>query len=136
MNYAEISKETISLLYQSYNSLKKSPLTPSVRVLVELRTSQINGCDYCCKLHTHEAKVLGVSQEKMDTLTQWQTSELFTDQERAALQWAQELTILKGDVKKSVEYLSPYFSEREIVDLTTCISIMNALNRLAMSLKD
>lgn len=71
MNYAEISKETINFLYQSRASLNKSPLNATIRVLAELRVSQINGCAYCCDLHTKEARKLGVQDEKLDNLPNW-----------------------------------------------------------------
>lgn len=136
MNYHEISKDTISYLYKSYNSLKGSPLDSTIRVLVELRTSQINGCHYCCSLHSNEAKTLGIHQEKINALATWNKTNLFTKEEMAALQWTEELTKLKINTNKSRTLLRQYFSERQLVDLTTCISIMNALNRIAISLKD
>jgi AhpD family alkylhydroperoxidase len=105
--------------------------------LVELRTSQINGCAYCCALHTEEARKVNVSQDKLDVLAAWHTSKIFTDNEVAALQLCDDLTISDKKIKMiNKEMLTSYFSEREIVDLTLCISIMNAFNRLAISLKD
>jgi len=140
MNYAEISKETISLLYKTHASLKDSPLDPVIKVLAELRTSQINGCAYCCRVHTNEAKVLKVSTEKIDDLQHWKDSKAYTEAELAALLWTEKLTEVKDfDQEALVEIrkqLTAYFSERELVDLTICISMMNALNRIAISLKD
>ncbi len=136
MNYAEISKETISYLYKSHASLKNSPLDPAIRVLVELRTSQINGCAYCCGLHTNEARSLHVSQEKLDKLPAWHTATLFTEKEIIALQLCEELTYMSDDHIDIKEILAEHFSEREIVDLVACISLMNALNRIAISLRD
>ncbi len=137
MNYAEISKETISYLYKSHTSLKDSPLDQSLRVLVELRTSQINSCAYCCSLHTNEARKLNISQEKLDILPAWRTSNIFSDKEIAALQLCEDLTVMERNKNyvKSRELLMMLFSDRELVDLTACISIMNALNRIAVSLK-
>lgn len=135
MNYAEISKETISFLYKSYNSLKNSPLDPSIRVLIELRVSQINGCEYCCKIHSEEAKKMNIPEEKRDQLLVWNVTDAFTKRERVALRWAEELTYLKV-TQETKELLKTQFSEREIVDITTCASLMNGLNRIAMSLKN
>lgn len=134
MNYEEISKETISFLYKSYNSLKNSPLEAAIRVLVELRVSQINGCEYCCRVHAEEAKTLGIPEEKMDQLITWNIADVFSERERLALRWAEELTYLKI-IQETKEHLKAQFSEREIVDITSCVSLMNSLNRLAISLK-
>lgn len=135
MDYIEISKETISYLHRSYASLKNSPLNQALRTLVELRVSQLNGCAYCCEIHLKESRNLGISQEKLDLLPIWHEAKCFTDEERAALEWCESVTHLKNYSKGSKERLDVYFSEREIVDLTACISIMSALNRLAITLK-
>lgn len=64
MNYTEISKEAFNSLYQTRVNFNSS-LNPAIRILAELRVSQINGCAYCCHLHSDEARKLGVSQEKL-----------------------------------------------------------------------
>lgn len=136
MDYATISKETVGHLYQSHASLATSPLAIELRALVELRVSQINRCRYCCSVHTAEAKKAGISVEKLEALSDWQQSDLFTDKEQAALQWATDVTGLSADMPQQREQLAKHFSEREIVDLTVCISLMNALNRIAIHLRE
>lgn len=135
MNYAEISKETISFLEQCSASLNDSPLNQSVRVLVELRVSQMNGCAYCCSLHSEEARKLNIAQKKLDALPAWYMSQLFTSEERAALQWCESVTQLDKDLEKIRKQLFLYYTEKQIVDLTCCIAIMNAWNRIAVSLE-
>jgi len=136
MDYEKISQETVTNLYRTYHSLKKSPLNATIRSLLELRISQINGCEYCCEVHTQDAKKAQVTQEKIDALVNWQSSQVFSDAERAALKTSEDLTILREDVTHVVGTLSNHFSERECVDIILCISVMNALNRIAMSLRD
>lgn len=135
MNYDEISKETISLLNQCTESLNDSTLDQSVRVLVELRVSQMNGCAYCCGLHSEEARKLNISQEKLDLLPAWYTSQSFTSEERAALHWCESVNRLDHDLEKIRAQLLHYYTERQIVDLTCCIAIMNAWNRISIGLK-
>jgi AhpD family alkylhydroperoxidase len=135
MNYAEISKETIGFLYQSRTSLNKSPLSATIRVLAELRVSQINKCAYCCDLHTKEAQKLGVQDEKLDCLPSWDTSDFFTGEEKVVLRWVESVTRLDENLQELRERLSEIYSERQIVDLTACIGIMNALNRIVISLR-
>ncbi|MBS0625674.1 MAG: carboxymuconolactone decarboxylase family protein [Verrucomicrobia bacterium] len=136
MNYAEISKDTVSFLHKSYASLQNSPLNPPLRALVELRVSQINGCAYCCGLHSQEARKLGIEQEKLDALIGWSNSSLFTEEEVVALEWAEAITFMESGLAEKREALVEHFSDREIVDLTAAIAIMNALNRMAISLKE
>ncbi|MDZ5761812.1 Carboxymuconolactone decarboxylase family protein [Candidatus Cyrtobacter comes] len=136
MDYTKISKDTISHLYAGYKSLHESPLAADLKALIELRVSQINGCAYCCHLHTNEAVKLGINKDKIDTLSRFASSNLFSDAEKEALKWAESLTKLDGNKKVLHTELSKYFSEREIVDITICISLMNTFNRLAISMRD
>lgn len=136
MDFAEISKETIGLLYQSRRSLSRSPLPETIRVLVELRVSQINGCAYCCSLHATEAREIGIETEKLDTLPAWQLSPAFTTEEKLVLEWVEMVTCLDSDSEDIREQLSEIYSEREIVDLTACVAIMCAINRITINLQD
>ncbi len=133
MNYYSISKETIDLLYQSRNSLKHSPLDQTLISLVELYVSMINECEYCIRFHTADALKSGNSQERLDALSDWQSSTKFSEREKIALEWGRIVTEVSR--KADVAMLAPYFSEREIVDLTAAISLMNALNRIAIYLR-
>lgn len=99
MDYTKISKDTIGHLYAGYKSFNESPLAAELKALIELRVSQINGCDYCCNLHTNEALKLGVSKDKIESLLKFTTSGLFSDAEKEALQWAESLTRLDGNNK-------------------------------------
>jgi AhpD family alkylhydroperoxidase len=136
MDYAEISKETIGFLYKSRASLSSSPLSPAMRVLAELRTSQINRCAYRCLLHTEEARKVGIAQEKLDTLPAWQHASSFTEEEKLVLQWVEAVTRLDKELEKVKERLLQIYSERQIVDLTAYIAIMNALNRIVIGVRE
>ncbi len=62
--------------------------------------------------------------------------DVFSEKEVLALKWCESIT--RGSFEKIDEIkndLLKHFFEREIVDITSCISIMNALNRIAISLK-
>jgi AhpD family alkylhydroperoxidase len=136
IDYAKISKDIICHLYAGYKSLNDSPLAAELKAFIELRVSQINGCDYCCNLHRNEVVKLGVNQDKIESLSEFTSSSLFSDAEKEALQWSESLTKLDGNTKVESTELSKYFGEREIVDITICISLMNAFNRLAISMRD
>ena len=136
MDYTKISKDTIGHLYAGYKSFNASPLAADLKAFIELRVSQINGCDYCCNLHRNEAVKLGVNQGQIESLSEFTASSLFSDAEKEALQWAESLTKLDGNTKVESTELSKYFGEREIVDITICISLMNTFNRLAISMRD
>jgi alkylhydroperoxidase family enzyme len=68
----------------------------------------------------------------------WHEAEaLFTEQERAALKWAETVTRVAETHVPDAEYaaVSVMFGEKELADLTIAISLMNAYNRLAISFR-
>ena len=111
------------------------PLT--VRELVKVRVSQINGCGYCLHMHTQEARAAGVSQEQLDVVAAWRESPDFDDRERAALGWAEALTRVADGEPEDTDYapLAAAFDEREQAELTLVITTINAWNRFAVGFR-
>jgi|SRR3990167_1956440 len=135
MNYQAISKDTVGYIYSAYHSLSNSPLDQQIRALVELRASQINGCSYCCKVHTQDALKAGVQQNQLDSLSEWKDGDLFNEKQKIALSWCEALTTMNGNTDSLKNEVVKHFNEREFVDLTLAISLMNALNRIAINLR-
>ena len=136
MDYYKISKEIVSHLYDAHHSFANSPLPKQLRLLLELRVSQINSCNYCINLHKNEAIAFGIDKKKIADLESFAESEYFNEAEKKALLWAENVTELKTKVRVENSKLNQYFSEREIVDITLCISLMNAFNRIAITMHD
>lgn len=136
IDYSVINSRATNLLL----SVKK--YVPSIdnklKSLIELRVSQINGCAYCVDLHSNEARRAGESQQKLDCLPVWRESLLFSDSEMVALQWAESVTAISAEIGIEDKLLSvlEHYSEAEVVDLTLIISLMNCMNRMAISLGD
>jgi AhpD family alkylhydroperoxidase len=103
--------------------------------LVKLRASQINGCAYCIGMHTDEALRDGEPTERLTMLDAWEESFLYSDKERVALAWIEEVTLIadSGASKESFEALKPHFNEQEIAWLTLAGVMINAWNRMAIS---
>ena len=68
MDYKEIAKKTIGCLYQSHTSIRQSGIDNKLVALAELRTSQLNGCAYCCSFHAEELRKMGIDQKLIDTI--------------------------------------------------------------------
>ena len=115
----------------------QSGLEPSLRELVKIRASQINGCAYCLVMHTNDARKRGESDERMHLLNAWQEAPVFTARERAALAWVEAVTLVSdGHVPDDVyEEARGQFSEQELVDLTVATVAINAWNRLAIAFR-
>jgi AhpD family alkylhydroperoxidase len=103
--------------------------------LLKLRASQINGCAYCLAMHTDEALRDGEPTERLTLLDAWKESTLYSEKERAALGWVEEVTLIAdgGASKESFEALKGHFSEEEIGWLTMAAVMINAWNRIAIS---
>ncbi|MGE8364084.1 carboxymuconolactone decarboxylase family protein [Cupriavidus sp.] len=112
-------------------------LEHSLADLVRLRVSQVNGCPYCIDLHSARARKDGEMAARIDMLEVWRETPLYTDRERAALAWAEAVTDIAGThVPGAVwEAARPYFSEREIVDLTLLVTAVNSLNRFGIAFR-
>jgi AhpD family alkylhydroperoxidase len=108
---------------------------PALYHLIKLRASQINGCAFCLQMHTAEALKIGERPERMTALDAWEESPLFTDKERAALRWTEELTLIAdtGASSEAYEELKAHFSQDEIGWLILAAVQINAWNRIAIS---
>lgn len=100
--------------------------------LVFLRVSQINGCAHCIDLHTRDLlKTMPV--EKVALLPVWaEVPHLFPERYRAALAWAEEVTLVSETHASDDAYAAAaaVFNPKDFVDLTIAIAAMNAFNRL------
>lgn len=136
-NYYDLAPKAMSSMNRFGDYIDKSSIDPKLRRLVELRVSQINGCAYCCDTHSEQARELGETQQRLDTLPTWQHAPFFTEQECAALRWAEELTRIEvsGIPDQLYEQVSAHFNEQEIVDLTVIINTMNSWNRYAVAFR-
>ena len=133
LNYVDINGPAIASMAKANNNMPS--INKKLRAIVELRISQINGCAYCVDLHTAEARKAGETAQRLDCLTVWREVSFFDDAEKAALAWAEAVTLVAENGAPSALYtaLSAYFSDKQIVDLTLIIAQMNAWNRLAIS---
>ncbi len=137
LRYFELSKESLKSLKESQAYALKSEIPKEIMELVYLRVSQLNGCRFCVKMHTLELLKLNITPEKISELLVWKHSEMFSAQERAAFQWADELTKItetQGSDASFAELLN-HFTEAQASDLTFAVATINALNRVAISMR-
>ena len=108
---------------------------PTLFHLIKLRASQINGCAFCLQMHTDQALRHGETPERMMALDAWEESPLYTDKERAALRWTEELTLIAdtGASREAFDELKEHFSEEEIGWLILAAVQINSWNRIAIS---
>jgi AhpD family alkylhydroperoxidase len=122
-------------LYALEKYIANSGLDHKLIHLLKMRASQINGCAYCIDMHSKDARALGESEQRLYELNAWRETPFYTDRERAALEWTESLTLVsQTHVPDEVyESVKKHFSEKEIVDLSILVSVINVWNRLAIS---
>ncbi|MBP2616710.1 carboxymuconolactone decarboxylase family protein [Chryseobacterium jejuense] len=136
MNYKEIAKETIGHLYKAHTSIRKSGIDEKLIALAELRVSQINGCAYCCGYHAKELFNLGIEQNIINQLPGWKHTNAFDTKQKLVLEWAETISYNNNDWQQIKEKLQQHFTEREMVELTSSITLMSALNKLRITLAE
>ncbi|OAI82994.1 alkylhydroperoxidase [Rhizobium sp. GHKF11] len=133
MNWSEVAPDGAKALFGVHHYVtKKTNLPEELIHLVFLRVSQINGCAHCIDMHSRDLRKT-MSFDKITLVPVWdEVPQLFTDQERAALAWAEEVTNVSQTHASDEAYAAAAsaFEPKDLVDLTITIAAMNAFNRL------
>ena len=105
-------------------------IDPALGQLVAMVASRAAGCRYC-QAHTGStATRRGVPQEKVAAVWEFESSDLFTDAERAALRLARDAAqVPNATTPTHFEDLRVHYDDRQIVDLVAIISLFGWLNR-------
>ena len=121
------------LVALSQNIRAAGRLEPALIELVLMRVSQINGCAFCLDMHSKDARAAGETEQRLHVLPAWRETKLYSERERIALAWAEELTELASPEAVSdalYEQASGQFEEAELVDLTLLVVAINGFNRI------
>jgi AhpD family alkylhydroperoxidase len=139
LDYNQIAPNGAKALGGVYGYVAQSSLPVELVDLVYLRVSQINNCAYCLDMHTRDLIKLGVKIEKIALVQAWEEGGgLFSETERAALAWAESVTLVAetGVPDDAYQAARSVFDEKQLVDLTIAISLMNSYNRMAISFRN
>ena len=134
MNLAEAIPDAVRHLMALEVMIAKK-LDFTLAHLLKVRASQINGCAFCIEMHMDAAVKHGERPERLAALPAWTESPLYTDKERAALTWLDEVTLISTyhASREAYEGLRPHFSDDEIAWLTLLSAMINCWNRIAIS---
>lgn len=112
-------------------------LDPTIGHLVEMRSSQINGCAFCIDMHSKDARAAGESEARLYLLDAWRESPDYDERERAALALTEAMTVLeRGGVPDAIwDEAAARFSEEELGALVVKIAAINTWNRISIATK-
>jgi uncharacterized peroxidase-related enzyme len=137
LKYGQLAPEGLAHMRELEHYLNNGAgLEASLRELVRLRVSLMNGCEYCIVLHGSELKKVNETEERIGGVANWRGSAFYTKRERAALAWAEAVTDIQDGHAADAVYdeVRAQFSDLETVNLTLVISTINAWNRISIAL--
>jgi AhpD family alkylhydroperoxidase len=137
LKYGQLAPEGLAHMRELEHYLNNgAALEASLRELVRLRVSLMNGCEYCIVLHTSELRKVNETAERIAGVADWRSLEIYTLRERAALSWAEAVTNIQDGHAPDVLYeeVRKQFSDVETVNLTLVITTINAWNRISIAL--
>jgi AhpD family alkylhydroperoxidase len=122
----------IQVLFELGRYVYNGSLEPALLELVFARVSQLNGCAYCIDMHTKDLRAHGETEQRIYLLNAWREVALYSEKEKAALGWAEAVTLLENREVPDAVYQSAaaQFSAVQLVDLTLAVTTINTYNRL------
>lgn len=137
IDYTKVGGGALRAMLGLEKYLTESSLDKPLRELVKIRVSQMNGCAYCIDMHWKDARAGGETEQRLYGLSAWREAPYYSERERAALAWAEELTLIAERRVHDELYaeVRRQFSEQELVDLTLAVTTINAWNRISISFR-
>lgn len=135
INIQQFEPNAYKTMFALDKYLNETNLDKSIREIIKIRASQINGCAFCIDLHTKEALNRGMANKKIHALSAWKESPLFSEKEKTILQLTEEITKIakKGVRPKTYARAQKHFSDNEIAQIIIQIGTINLWNRIAVS---
>ncbi len=137
LDYSQQSPALFKKFLEFSLAMQASSIEEPLRLLVEVRASQMNGCAFCLDMHVKQARIHGERELRLHHVAIWRESTLFSPRERAALAWTEALTrIPEGGVSDALfDSVRTQLSEKEITDLTFEIMAINGWNRASVAFR-
>jgi AhpD family alkylhydroperoxidase len=137
VNLLEKGQKAFKAFYGFNAYLAKSSLDETLINLLSLRVSQINGCAFCLDMHAKDLRAAGESEQRIYMMNAWRESPVYSARERAALAWAEAVTLItEGHVPDAVyAETKGQFSEQELIDLTLAVIAINSYNRMNIAFR-
>ncbi|BCJ06782.1 MULTISPECIES: carboxymuconolactone decarboxylase family protein [Pseudomonas] len=134
INYYEAAPQAMKAMMGLEKAVSQSILPAALRELVRIRASQINGCAYCIDMHASDALKAGETPRRLMAISVWKETPFFDARERAALLWAETLTLVaeRHAPDEIYETVATQFNPQELSELTFVIAAINAWNRFGV----
>lgn len=137
IDHRKVSPGAMNVMFGLERYLHACGLPEKLLHLVKLRVSQINGCAYCIDMHSKDLRAAGETEQRLYLLDAWHEAPFYSDRERAALAWAEAVTLVtEGHVPDAVyEQARSQFTEEELINLTLAVVTINGWNRFSIAFR-
>lgn len=132
---AHSPKVFLNLIRLGNSVIGRMELSPRLREIVILRVANLADSEYEWAQHTPVALQVGVTQKQLDAIPDWKNSSEFSNEERAVLQYTDEVAQNVKVTDRTFNMLKNFFSEQLIVELTITIGYYGMLARLLVPLQ-
>jgi alkylhydroperoxidase family enzyme len=105
---------------------KTGSVDQRIRSLCELKGAQMIGCEYCVDLGSQICRNSGFTDQELLALPRYRSSELFTEPEKAALDFT--VAVMRTPVEVTDEIFAGvrrHFSDEQLVELTALLTLVN-----------
>ena len=135
IDYHKVAPDAFKAMLALEAGVHRTGLETSLVELVKMRVSQINGCGYCLDMHSKDARAAGETEQRLYLLSAWREAPFYSERERAALSWAEAVTLVSSnDLRDELyELVRKQFDEKGVVELTLAIIAINSWNRMAIA---
>ena len=129
-----VAMKFVKYINSAAAALQSAGLPAATQELVKLRASQINGCGYCTDMHTKDVLHAGESQQRLNLVAAWREATVFTEDERAALELAEQGTRIAdgatGVTDDAWANAAKHYNDEQLIALVAAIGLINAFNRM------
>ena len=128
-------KALLTLSAEAESNALASGLDPLLIELLRIRTSQINGCAFCLRMHTADALKQGENPDRIAVLPAWRETGYFSAADRAALGLAEAITLVADGHVPDADYAlaAAVLPDEQLAAVSWVVTVMNALNRVAIT---
>lgn len=128
-------KALLTLSAEAGSNALASGLDPLLIELLRIRTSQINGCAFCLRMHTADALKQGENPDRIAVLPAWRETGYFSAADRAALGLAEAITLVADGHVPDADYAAAagVLPDEQLAAVSWVVTVMNALNRVAIT---
>ncbi|MBZ4191932.1 carboxymuconolactone decarboxylase family protein [Niabella beijingensis] len=116
--------------------MAQASISRTLRHLIKIRASYINGCAFCIDMHAKEAIHDGESTQRIFLISAWREArKFFTEEEQVVMTMTEEITLIHQHGLSDETYANAlrFFNEDQIAEIIMGIITINAWNRIAIS---